>query len=56
MRTGKNLLKIVPIFLLGTGSNLISEDKNEQKAKAEEILKELGIDAESRFLIRKKRN
>ena len=53
LKSGMNLLNIVPIFLLGTGPNLIGEDRIEQKAKTEEIIKKLGMDAKPKFLIRK---
>jgi len=53
LKAGKNFLKIVPIFLLGAGSNLISGDRIEQNVKTNEMIKKLGIDAELKFLIRK---
>ncbi|NWG11652.1 hypothetical protein HXY33_07935 [Candidatus Bathyarchaeota archaeon] len=45
-------LRIVPIFLLGSES-FIGEDKGEQDAKSDVIVKRLGLNNELKFLVRK---
>jgi len=46
-------LRIVPIFLLGSGKSFIGEDKAEQDVKSDAILKKLNLSNESKFLVRK---
>jgi len=53
LRAEERRLKMVSIFLLGEGQNLLGEEKSEQEAKANEILTKLGLQTEFKFLIRK---
>lgn len=46
-------LKIMSLFLFGSGQSFIGEDKVEQDAKSDVILDKLGLDRESKFLVRK---
>jgi len=55
LKSRKNALKIVSMFLLGKRSRLLGEDKVKQDAKTDEILKRFGIDTELKFLIREEK-
>jgi hypothetical protein len=52
VKSEKNL-RIVPIFLLGSGKSFIGEDKAEQDVKSDVILKKLNVSNELKFLVRK---
>lgn len=48
----KQNLKIMSIFLLGSGQSLIGEDKAEQNTKSDAILEKLGLSKELKLLVR----
>ena len=53
MKVRKDPFKIVSLFLLGSGPNLISPDEAEQDIGSDEILDRFGISRSSKCLVRK---
>ncbi|NWF87209.1 hypothetical protein HXY32_05310 [Candidatus Bathyarchaeota archaeon] len=46
-------MRIMPIFLLGSEQNFMGEDKDDQTAKSDVILEKLGLNKETKLLVRK---
>jgi len=55
LKTKQDSFKIVPIFLLGSGPNLISSDETKQNTVSDEILDRFGIGKPSKLLVREEK-